>query len=394
MAIFLADTREFTLLLCLARRTMDPDTAAKVDAATAQTVNWQALLGMALRHGTASLMYLHLKSRWPQAVPENILEQLRTTYRETAQRNLVLAGRLCGIVEQFTSRGIPVMSLKGPALGLSAYGDLSLRVSHDLDILVRREDVSRAKAVLQGQGFDLEYRMTARQEARYLRSNYHLPMNRARDTVRLELHWALPRRWSSGAVDLAAAWRRPCYAAFGSQRIPVLPPAEGLLALCLHGGMHLWDRLLHVCDVAELLRTHQALDWHRTLALAAGSSSRRRLFLGLFLASEWLSAPLPDDVRRVVHANRMVRNLADAVRRRALVDRRPAQDTVTAYRFQMRLRESWSDRVSLMVGLCSPQPNNWEGSPLPDALLWLLYPVKAAGIVGRKLALVFSKPST
>ena len=385
MAISLVDTREFTLLLCLARRTMDPDTAAKVDAATARAVNWEALLAMAHRHGTASLMYLHLNSRWPQAVPENILEQLRTTYRETAQRNLVLAGRLCAIVEQFRSRGIPVISLKGPALGLSVYGDLSLRVSHDLDILVRREDVSRAKALLQGQGFDLEYRMTARQEARYVRSNYHMPLNRDRDTTRLELHWALPRRWSSGQVDLAAAWAHPWHSTLGGQQIPVLPPAEGLLALCLHGGMHFWDRLLHVCDVAELLRTHQALDWHQTLALADGSSSRRRLFLGLFLASEWLSAPLPEDIRRRVCGDHVIRNLADAVRNRALADRRPAENTVAAYRLQMRLRESWSDRVRLIAGLCTPQPNNWEGSPLPDALLWLLYPVKAAGIVGRKL---------
>ena len=86
-------------------------------------------------------------------------------------------------------------------------------------------------------------------------------------------------------------------------------------------------------------------------------------------------------------------NLAEAVRRRALADRRPAENTVAAFRLQMRLRESWSDRVRLTVGLCTPQPNNWEGSPLPDALLWLLYPVKAAGIVGRKLALAFSKSS-
>ena len=384
MPIALADTREFALLLCLARRTMDPDTAAKVDAALQQPMNWEALLALVLRHGTASLAYRHLSSLWLQAVPENILEQLRTTYRETAQRNLVLAGRLCGIVEQLTRQEIPVISLKGPALGLSVYENLSLRVSHDLDILVRSEDVPRAKALLLAQGFDVQHRMTTRQEARYLRSNYHLALNRRRDTTRLELHWALPRRWFSEQVDLATAWRQPWRIAFGSQQIPALPPEEGLLALCLHGGMHFWDRLLHVCDVAELLRTHQALDWHRTLALADGSSSRRRLFLGLFLASEWLSAPLPEDIHRSMHGDRAVQNLAEAVRRRALADRRPAENTVAAFRLQMRLRESWSDRVRLTVGLCTPQPNNWEGSPLPDALLWLLYPVKAAGDRGAE----------
>ena len=46
-----ADTREFALLLCLARRTIDPETAARVDAALQQPVNWDSLLAMVLRHG-------------------------------------------------------------------------------------------------------------------------------------------------------------------------------------------------------------------------------------------------------------------------------------------------------------------------------------------------------
>ena len=389
-----ADTREFALLLCLARRTIDPETAARVDAALQQPVNWDSLLAMVLRHGTASRSYLHLSSRWPHTVPEHVLGRLRTTYRDTAQRNLVLAGRLCGIVEQFGSHGIPVISFKGPALGLSAYGDLSLRVSHDLDILVQSQDVLRAKALLQAQGFVSQYRMTARQETRYLRSNYDLPMNRDRDTTRLELHWALPRRWFSEQVDLAAALLHPRYTTFGSQQIPVLPPEEELLALCLHGGKHFWDRLLHICDVAELLRTHETLDWHRTLALADDSRSRRRLFLGSFMASEWLGAPLPEDVRRLVRGDRVVRELAHIVRRRAHGDRRPSETSLTAYRLQMQLRESWSEHARLLAGLCAPQPNDWEAFPLPDALLWLHYPIRAAGILRRKLALALSRSST
>jgi hypothetical protein len=66
--------------------------------------------------------------------------------------------------------------------------------------------------------------------------------------------------------------------------------------LCVHGTKHVWERLGWICDVAELIRAHPAMDWQRVMALAKSSKSLRMVQLGLFLAHTVLQAELPEHV--------------------------------------------------------------------------------------------------
>ncbi len=59
----------------------------------------------------------------------------------TVSRALVLLD----LVRQFHRSGIPVLVLKGPAIGIAAYGDCSRRVFADADLLVRRTDLGHAR---------------------------------------------------------------------------------------------------------------------------------------------------------------------------------------------------------------------------------------------------------
>ena len=60
---------------------------------------------------------------------------------------------LAEIADCFASAGVPAMALKGPALAISAYGDLAMRVFADLDFMVRVEDLPRAAAALGRAGY-------------------------------------------------------------------------------------------------------------------------------------------------------------------------------------------------------------------------------------------------
>ena len=62
--------------------------------------------------------------------------------------------------------------------------------------------------------------------------------------------------------------------------VPNLPQRELLLILCAHGGKHYWKRLRWLCDVGEMLRTEQDLDWQKLIVRAKGLRCRRILFLG------------------------------------------------------------------------------------------------------------------
>lgn len=70
----------------------------------------------------------------------------------TAARNLSLVGQLLDALEMLRARDIRTVPFKGPVLAVSAYGSPALREFVDLDILVRRADVTRARDVFLSRG--------------------------------------------------------------------------------------------------------------------------------------------------------------------------------------------------------------------------------------------------
>jgi len=69
-----------------------------------------------------------------------------------------------------------------------------------------------------------------------------------------------------------------------------------------------------VCDVAELLRIHPAMDWEWVMKQARTSGVVRMLFLGLSLAHHLLGAVLPKDMEHRMQAAPVVHALAAQVR--------------------------------------------------------------------------------
>ena len=69
---------------------------------------------------------------------------------------------LCGEMEQvsklFTENHIPLLFLKGPVIAADIYGDISLRTSKDLDILISITHVEKAEKLLLSLGYEKESR--------------------------------------------------------------------------------------------------------------------------------------------------------------------------------------------------------------------------------------------
>lgn len=376
---------EYELLFCVARKDLDPEAAVRIEALLQQPIRWDLVIDRAKRHGLVSFLYTHLNSRWPRAAPADALDQLQILSANVAKRNFFLAGKLCGLMELLATNDIPAVAYKGPALGLALYGDLAWRTSFDLDILIRKQAALQARQLLISEGFEPELRMTPRQESVYLESQGQYIFNRDSDKIHLELHWALTPSWLSTPLDLSTVWQNTCQVRIGFQTICVLPPEELLLALCVHGAKHVWDRLLLVCDLASLLRAHPELDWSRVLQRAEMSGSRRVLFLGLFLASEWLSAPVPSDILHKVLLDRMIPALAQEVAREYRSS--PNISMARFYWFYLRARESGRDRFRVLSRHAfQPAPADWGTLPLPDPLFPFYYLVRPLRLGGKYTA--------
>jgi riboflavin biosynthesis pyrimidine reductase len=86
-------------------------------------------------------------------VPPAALDHLRAAAVRSAAQSLQIGRDLAQILQALDRRGIPAIVLKGGHLGQVVYESFALRTMCDLDIMVMRDDLTRAADILAGLGF-------------------------------------------------------------------------------------------------------------------------------------------------------------------------------------------------------------------------------------------------
>jgi hypothetical protein len=242
-------------------------------AATLSSLNetdWNALIEHALAHGSASLLCRHLLDIGPELLPAEVATACTTYLAARESTSADAMAQLASVIDALAAEGIEALPFKGPVFGLQAYRDPAMREYHDLDILVRREHISRTLAILGDLGYRSEtiIGLRARRIADFYYYNGHDILS-APDKLPLEPHWALSPRTFSAELDTGPIFDRAVVIETAQgRRFASFSPEDTLLAAATHGGKEQWSRLVWVADVAALLHAHSALDWTAVLARA------------------------------------------------------------------------------------------------------------------------------
>jgi hypothetical protein len=298
-----------------------------------------------------SLLYWHLRAHGRGLVPRNVSKQLHDFYEANSRRSLFLTGELTRVLHLMEENGIIAIPFKGPALAASAYGDLSLREFTDLDILVQREDVPRARALMGTLGYRPVPSIFDSHMEAYLRSRNELPFVSHDGRFYIELEWEIVPNYFHFPLTSLRLWERCHDSREDEKEFWTIPPEETLLLLCVHGAKHHWERLAWLCDVSELLRSNEDLDWQHVLKMANHQRSLRMLFLGLHLVRDLLGVALPPDILAVVEKDPAIRKLARQVRVRLFKEAHRASNPLRAFLFQLKAKDGNRDRVRCCVGL-------------------------------------------
>ncbi len=379
---------EVELLLLCARTQMDSERAARVEALLQEDINWDYLLETAQEHGVMPFLFWNLNAICPEAVPKATIDQLRSRFRNNAQRNVFMAGELLRLLNLFETQEISAVPLKGPSLAESIYGNLALRrQSVDLDVLVREQDVLRAKDLLLHQGYRPEHEW-ALQETLRLQASHEYPFVHHDRRIKVELHWKITPEYFSFSPDLELLWKRLRPSFLAGHEVMTPSPEDLLLILCVHGTKHLWQGLGLVCDVAELVH-NKKLDWEQTMKQARELGSERMLFLGLFLASDLLGASLPNEVLQRMWADSSARTLAAQVCKQLFYETDNQPGILDSSLFHLRAKEHLQDRVRYCIRLTmSPDEWDYRALPLPASLspfYYILRPIRLMKKYGPSL---------
>lgn len=366
---------EAELLLCCARTCMDSERAERIRALLREDIDWAYLLRIALRHRMMPLLYWNLHATCPEAVPQVLLDQLQDHFHANVRHNLFLTGELLKLLQLFKGAGISALPFKGPVLAASVYGNLSLRQFSDLDILVHKRDVLKAGDLLISQGYKIQ--LTSAQQVEFLQEWYHFHFVRDGSPVHVEIHWAFTPRYWSFPFDFERLWERLEHVNLAGTTVLNLLPEDLLLILCVHGFKHHWEGLKWICDIAELIRVYQGVDWRQVMEQARTLGSERVLFLGLFLASNLLGAALPEEVLQRVQADTVVKSLTANIRERFFSEANDPLQGVNPHVFFFRMRERLRDRVRYLLyylrTAMTPNEKDWAFLPLPAFLSFLYY---------------------
>ncbi len=383
---------ELQLLLGAARTTLDAEQADGLRELCRSPLDWSELLETAHRQGVLPLLYRNLAAICPEAVPPSILDRLRGRFRESAANSLLLVGELVRILDLLEARHIPAIPYKGPLLALRAYRHVTLRPFGDLDILIRRHDVLRAKEILCVSGYRPELVLSRAEEGAHLARQCEYNFSGDGGRVWVELHWEVVPRLFSSPIDQGKLWECAEWTSLQGRPVQTLSAEHALLVVCVHGAKHLWTRLKWICDVAELIDASPDLRWGALLAEARARGGERMLLLGLALANALLATALPPGVLGRIGADRTVAALARLVQEWLFGEDEngaPPPQSLGRLSFYLRMRERPADRARHCIQLAtSPTIGDWRWLSLPGRLAFLypvLRPFRLLGKFGPRL---------
>ena len=380
---------EMALLLACASAPTDHSKSEQIRLLLQKEIDWPYLKRMAHQHGLASLLFENLRTFCIEKVPEDILIQLREHTIANARRNLFLTGELLRILHLFESNDISAIPYKGPVLAAWAYGDIALREFSDLDILIPKEDVLRARDLLVSQGYRLPFQIDEGPVV-HQKSQYEVLLTLGQSRVHVELKWEIIDGYFSCPLDVRGLWSRRRPILLADREVFTFSPEDLLLVLCIHGTKHLWTSLMWVCDVAALVRVSKDLDWDWLLGTSNFLGIRRMLFLGLFLAKTLLGTSLPEEVGRQVEADRSVKGLAEEVWRRIFGEPNLSPSLWASLTFHCKARERLKDRARygyrLLVTTTPGDRALLEASSSLSPLSPYIRPFRLAGKYGKSLA--------
>jgi hypothetical protein len=379
-------TLENQLLLCCARTQLNDAAKTRAQQLIEKDLDWSYLLEAATAHGVGPLLYKSLRAVGQDVFPPATQAWLRNHTQQVLVHSSLLAKELLNVLAAFEAQDLPAMPFKGPVLAASVYGNLALRPFGDVDIWVHRKDVTRGKEILLSLGYCLG-QPQVRDEATYLRTEHdYLFIKESKDNkIHLELQWGVTEPNFAFPIEFQSLWDRRRTACLLGRTTPNLSVEDTLLILCVHGAKHRWNKLMWVCDIAEVLRANSRIDWTWLIEHAEKLGGRRMLLLGLHLSSALLETRLPEKVELQAQADPTIgslgRQLGEDLLRGAYEPSGILEERPFLY---MKFREHWLDRLQVLLHYCpeyfarmvTPNALDHAFLPLPNSLSLLYYVVR------------------
>jgi hypothetical protein len=339
-------------------------------------IDWDRFLKLAWHHRVYPVLYSKLQKIKEACIPQHIIETLRKDYQKNTFQMLQLSAEMENICKRFSDSNIRTLNLKGPVLAADLYGDISLRTSGDLDILIPIHDLDHAEELLGRLGYVKdEYIQTVLNDWKW--RHHHFTFFHSQKRIKLEIHWRLgpgPGK-EPGFNEL---WGRKRISTITSNPTYYLGREDLFLFLVSHGARHGWSRLRWLTDIDQILK--QNLDLANLLLLLKKNQLLHIGAQALILTSQLLHTTLTAEMKSILVEKRGMRLAQDAlfyIYQMVNLHTDPVPEDVAKYhkRHLFSLMSN-QHKVLFIMSFLYPYPEDIDTLSLPKRLHFLYFPLR------------------
>lgn len=267
-------------------------------------IDWDFFLELANHHRVYPLIYSRLIKVDKVFFPNSVIQLLHKEYQKNTFKMLHLSGEMEQLSKLFCENKIRLLFLKGPAMAADIYGDISLRTSKDLDILISINDLTRAEEVLLDLGYQKEGFPATFANWKWM--FHHVSFYHPIKGIQIEIHWRLhsPPNKEPTFNEL---WERKKISLLTTFPVYLLGKEDLLLYLIVHGSSHGWFRLRWLADIDHIIRNGIMLN--KSILSKKGHPNYDVVGQALILTSQLLKTPINEEIKSFTREKRSM-NLA------------------------------------------------------------------------------------
>ncbi|MGG6310587.1 nucleotidyltransferase domain-containing protein [Paenibacillus macerans] len=368
--IFKTYPKELKLLLSLIGMDTDSELPTRLSR-DYPDMEWDYFLELCMHHRVYPLVYRNIRTYELTIVPEKVVMSLKQESNRNVIKMLCLTQELELVTRLLNDNNIRSLILKGPVLGKELYGDISLRTSKDLDILVPLEDLKNTDEVLRTLGY-------VNEGAVDLKKRHHTSYYHPEKKLEVEIHWRLePERGREPSFD--ELWSRKGTCSFSNFSVDYLGREDLFFSLVSHGFRHGWFRLRWLLDIHFLVQ--KPIDWRAVEAMLDTYKFRLEFSQTLLLLRELFQTPLESFSIKFVPDRR-------AIRFAALAANLISGHGRTRYHFS---RKKVRHKIDLLIQLLSPRKEDIDLLRLPKALYFLYFVICPIFRVLRRISRIIPR---
>jgi hypothetical protein len=222
--------------------------------------------------------------------------RIKGIYRYFLFRSNLVAGAARPVLAALAKAEIRAVAIKGLAIGLRYYESLALRPMADIDVLVERQNVAAAEAILEGLGW--RYRYDVETKEKYTHSYDYI--DDAKNGFDLHWHALVESAWQGAD---RALWTRVVSIDWQGQPL-LVPSREDLTLIAMVSAMREpgSTHCVWIHDVCAMILDSPDFDW----SIVWAEAIRRKVSAQVFSALQLLADVAPE----IVPTNRVHEFLA------------------------------------------------------------------------------------